>query len=195
MNFLGHFYTARGDDLLMVGSFLGDFLKGRVESHPSELIAGLRLHRRVDRIVDTAPPFRSIARSLRPASGRYATVSADIVCDHLLASGWDRYEARSLEEFVAECHRVLEEQIRRIPPLPARVARRLIDESWLLSYASVDGLVASVRRLESRIGVGVGAEEIGSIVEKNRAELTALFGELMGALTESVDTFRRAAGS
>ena len=49
MNFLAHCALAGADEDLIVGSFLGDFVKGPISTDlPTGVQRGVRLHRRID---------------------------------------------------------------------------------------------------------------------------------------------------
>lgn len=190
MNFLGHFYTAASDRSLMVGSFLGDFLKGPVEDHRTIYQPGLRLHRAVDAIGDRTESFRENCRRLRSSSDRYATVVADIVNDHLLASGWNDFSALPLESFVAGCHEAIASGLADFPSVPRSVATRMIEEGWLESYASLEGLALSLERFRRRIRPPLEVDRIVRTVEQERLAMMSSFRGFLLA----VETHPRIAG-
>src|SRR5262245_27221828 len=100
MNFLAHVYLAGGSDELLIGSVLGDCVKGSDLTKFSEAVgAGIRLHRRIDAFSDTHPVVGASKRRIGEANRRYAGPLVDLFYDHFLAASWHRYADGSLEEF------------------------------------------------------------------------------------------------
>lgn len=174
----------------MVGSFLGDFLKGPVEDHRAIYQPGLRLHRAVDAIGDRTESFRENCRRLRPSCDRYATVVADIVGDHLLASGWDEFSELPLETFVTGCHAAIASGLDEFPSVARSVAIRMIEEGWLESYARLDGLALSLERFRRRIRPPLDVDRIVRTVEQERLAMMSSFRGFLLA----VETHPRIAG-
>ncbi|MEC8942826.1 MAG: DUF479 domain-containing protein, partial [Verrucomicrobiota bacterium] len=56
MNYLAHLYLAGPTDASRIGNLLGDFVKGTPASlegaYPVEVIAGIVMHRKLDRFTD-----------------------------------------------------------------------------------------------------------------------------------------------
>lgn len=100
MNYLAHLALAAEDEHLLVGGFLGDFVKGRLTGHyPAAVERGIRLHRAIDRFADEHPLPRKSAGRLPPRFYRYGGIITDIVYDHLLARHWEGYYDLPLEQF------------------------------------------------------------------------------------------------
>ena len=75
----------------MVGGFLGDYIKGRLENRFSlEIERGIRLHRAIDQYADSHPTVKDSYERLDPKFRRYAGIITDIVFDHLLALNWSK---------------------------------------------------------------------------------------------------------
>ena len=54
MNFLAHIYLSGNNSKIMVGNFIGDFVKGRnlLEQFEPEIAKGIELHRAIDEYTD-----------------------------------------------------------------------------------------------------------------------------------------------
>ena len=79
MNFLAHAFLARDDDDLLLGSMMGDFVKGTLDGRYAPAITrGLSLHRAVDTYTDAhALVVRSRAR-VSAQRRRYAGILIDL---------------------------------------------------------------------------------------------------------------------
>ncbi|MBT5331438.1 MAG: hypothetical protein HOL48_06645 [Porticoccaceae bacterium] len=78
MNFLGHLALAWPNENLMIGGFLGDFVKGPLKGeYPVEIEQGIALHRRIDARSDSHPAMQNLKRSLPKNWTRYAGIRAD----------------------------------------------------------------------------------------------------------------------
>ena len=74
MNFLAHAFLARDDIDLMIGSLMGDFVKGPLDGqYAPSITRGLILHRRVDTYTD------SHALVVRSRSGNHCKRSSKFV--------------------------------------------------------------------------------------------------------------------
>ena len=137
MNFLAHLYLARGDDDLMVGALLGDFVRGRraLWSYPYATREGIRLHRRIDKLTDHSVQVKSLRRTFPTEFRRYAGIIIDLAFDHELAKDWSRYSSTGLEQFDVEVREALD---RHKDLLPAKL-------TGFMDYADRRGLFANYR--------------------------------------------------
>ena len=80
MNFLAHIYLSGDYPKLMIGNFIGDFVKGRnlLEQFDSEIAAGIDLHRAIDEYTDSHPVVTQSKNRLRPSYRHYAPVIVDM---------------------------------------------------------------------------------------------------------------------
>ena len=100
MNHLDHFLLSASDPALLVGGFLGDFVKGRLNGrYPHDIENGIKLHRAIDAFTDRHPIVRRSC--LRPDNEfrRVAPIMMDIIYDYFLAQHWHKFREDSLEQF------------------------------------------------------------------------------------------------
>ncbi|MDX1381094.1 MAG: ACP phosphodiesterase [Xanthomonadales bacterium] len=137
MNFLAHCLLARGDDGLVMGALLGDFVRGRdaLDALPGPIRSGVRLHRRIDRHTDRSEPVQALRPRFPSPFRRYAGIVIDVGFDHCLAKDWARWAEGSLEAFDAEIRAVL---ARHQPSVPHDLQR-------FINYADRRGLFAAYR--------------------------------------------------
>ncbi len=100
MNHLAHLYLARGSDHLLVGGFLGDFVKGPLGgARPHSVERGIALHRSIDAFTDRHPLVTTARRTLPKSMYRVSGIVTDIVFDQCLANRWERHHCESLDTF------------------------------------------------------------------------------------------------
>ena len=87
MNFLAHLYLTRGDDELMLGGLLGDYVRGwrALSEYSPGVRDGIKLHRRIDRFTDHSREVKSLRRKFPKEFRRYAGIVIDLGFDHELA--------------------------------------------------------------------------------------------------------------
>lgn len=99
MNHLAHVVLAGSEEGLMLGAFLGDHVKGRVDpaDWPDSWVAGILLHRRIDSLSDAHPRLLELLEYLEPPWRRYGGVILDVLFDHMLTRHWSSFGPEPLE--------------------------------------------------------------------------------------------------
>lgn len=143
MNFLAHLYLARGDEGLLLGAMLGDFVRGRhaLRSFPRDIRHGIGLHRRIDKVTDQSRQVKELRRRFPREFRRYAGIVIDLGFDHELARNWARYSEQELEAFDIEVREMLR---RHETLLPDRLRH-------FMEYANRRGLFAAYRHEEEML--------------------------------------------
>lgn len=151
MNFLFHMLLSGGDDQLMVGNFMGDFVKGTLqERFPPTIRQGVALHRRIDSYAERHPLFRQSRQRISPDYGLYRGVMVDIFYDYYLVNDWDEWCDETLEDFLTRTRTVVENNMSSLPTEMHRHVP-IIFEELLPSYGTVEGIATSLIRLSRRI--------------------------------------------
>jgi acyl carrier protein phosphodiesterase len=151
MNFLAHIYLSGDNDLIKIGNFMADGIRGKQFEHfPKDVQKGILLHRFIDTYTDSHDVFRQSTKRLHEKYHHYAGVIVDIVYDHFLAKNWSKYSDENLEDFVDrfynslhENHAVLTEKTQGLMPVMTR-------ENWLLSYRTIDGIQHILTQMDRR---------------------------------------------
>jgi len=152
VNYLAHLYLSDGDPESLIGSLMGDFVKGRVDAGlPASLRRGIRIHRSVDSFTDAHAVFGRSRRRIRPEFRRYSGILVDLYYDHFLARQWSRYSDVPLEEFSQAVYRVLQEHQHGFPPSMRRSMSYMVRNRLLQSYRELDGIEHALRGIETRL--------------------------------------------
>lgn len=159
MNFLAHIYLSHDDPKIMVGNFIGDFVKGKsFGDHFEQAIAkGIELHRTIDEFTDRHPTVLESKIKLRPKYRHYAGVIVDIFYDHFLAKNWNDYHAMLLPDFAEKAYQIIESHRPVLPEEVKNMLPYMIKHNWLVNYGTLQGIqqalsgVARRTRYESKM--------------------------------------------
>lgn len=194
MNFLAHIVLSGDDDELLVGNFMGDFVKGsQWKALPERIGHGCLLHRFIDYETDNHPLSAELRTYLHPVVGKYAPVALDMLFDHILAHDFHRYQELQLSEFASESYSRLQKKRAFMPPHCAYLFDRMREQDWLVSYATYSGLEGAMLRLERRIGRSIGFEGVRSVFEAENSRFVngfhLIFPELQQRCSEKIISF------
>ncbi len=146
MNYLGHLYLSGDTEKVLVGNFIGDYVKGNRYRQFDETIAkGIILHRHIDSFTDQHVKHREAKLYFREEFGHYSGIVIDFLYDHFLACNWDRYSPMSLKWFSKRVHAVLLSNFTQLPLRVQGFLPFLIQHKRLESYATVDGIIQSMQ--------------------------------------------------
>ena len=166
MNFLAHLLLAAPTDASRIGNLLGDFARGRPESlldkFPPEVVAGIVMHRKLDRFTDEHPAFHDARALLSPERRRFAGIIVDVVFDHFLAKHWNQFSDQPLRDFIQEVYNGFDRHPDWLGEELGPLVPRIKQENWLMSYATIDGLGITFQRISirfTRTGPILGAEQ------------------------------------
>ncbi|WP_192346371.1 ACP phosphodiesterase [Algoriphagus sp. Y33] len=151
MNYLAHAYLSFGQDEVLVGNFIGDFVKGKMlGSFPQEVQNGIKLHRAIDKFTDTHPLVHAGQSYLRPKFGHYATVITDIFFDYYLARNWEKYSRIQLEEFIQNTFSTLRHYHHLFPDRFTSMFQWMVQDNWLLKYREIEGIRQTLTGMSRR---------------------------------------------
>jgi acyl carrier protein phosphodiesterase len=142
MNYLAHLHLSFGDDQIMVGNLLADYVIGRNLPIylPEKIIQGIRLHRFIDTYTDSHDVIKQGKRRIYAKQGKYSPVAVDIYYDYLLAKLWDEYNDFPLDQFAPNAYIALSQYQQLFPPVAWKRLEGMITHNWLLGYGSPEGL-------------------------------------------------------
>lgn len=145
MNFLAHLYLSGDSEPVMLGNFIGDYVKGRQYlSYPEEVQQGILLHRQIDAFTDSHPLVQECNALFQPVYRKYAGIITDLYFDHFLARNWNEYSSETLQSYARNVHAVL---LKNFLTLPFRVQQFLpfiIQNKRLRSYAEIAGVTEAL---------------------------------------------------
>ena len=183
MNFLAHIYLSGDNNELKIGNFIADSVKGKNYTlYPEIIQKGILLHRHIDTFTDTHKIVKKSVSRLFPKYGHYSTVIVDIIYDHFLAANWHTYNNQPLDEYVSEFYTLLQSNYILLPKRIQNFLPYMIEDNWLLSYASISGigkiLYQMNHRTKNRSKMNFAVIELEAFYADFQEEFTAFFEEL-----------------
>lgn len=186
MNILAHLYLSGSIGDVMLGNFMGDFVKGRqYQNYPSQIQQGILLHRKIDDITDNHPVHKQSRDRFRTKYGLHSGVVVDIVYDHFLASHWENYQSMFIEEYAARVYQYIEENLHWLPPRLKEITPIIIENNWLVMYKSHSGLERVLTGMSRRTSLPNHVPFAMTIVEKEYLTLFTEFEIVMKSLIET----------
>jgi acyl carrier protein phosphodiesterase len=183
MNFLAHIYLSGDSDLIKIGNFMADGIRGKqFGNFPLEIQKGIILHRAIDTFTDAHPVFRQSTKRLHAHYHHYAGVIADVFYDHFLAKNWSTYSEEKLEEYVARFYLCLQDNYDNLSERTKALMPVMIKENWLLSYQSVEGikyiLTQMDRRTNNESKMRLATKELTEFYSEFEQDFTIFFEEI-----------------
>jgi acyl carrier protein phosphodiesterase len=145
-------HTDDPDEALLVGGFLGDFVKGPMRGErPARIELGIRLHRAIDAQTARDPDILRSVERFGPALRRLAPIFVDILGDHLLARRFEQHHGQPLVDFSAAAFASLRRHRAWLPDDAQQLGDRL--EAWdgLAAYRDTDVVERGFVRITQRL--------------------------------------------
>ena len=141
MNYLAHIYLSGTNDLLKIGNFMADSIKGHdYQKFDSEIKKGILLHRHIDSFTDMHPVYRQSKHRLHEKYGHYSGVIMDILYDHFLAKNWSKFSDEKLEDYANDFYQLLQDNYEILTERIKGMMPYMIARNWFVSYATIAGL-------------------------------------------------------
>lgn len=151
MNYLAHIFLSGTDEAVVIGNFIGDYVKGRdYLMYPPNIRKGLVLHRKIDWFTDTNRIVQQSKKYFAPKYHKWAGIAVDILYDHFLIKNWEKFCPVSLDEYKQDIFDVLQKYY---PVMPERVkyfVSSFIQNDWIGSYSTQEGIVNILYRMSLR---------------------------------------------
>jgi acyl carrier protein phosphodiesterase len=184
MNFLAHIYLSGDNDLIKIGNFMADGIRGKhFESYPLEIQKGIILHRAIDTFTDAHPIFRQSTKRLHEKYHHYAGVIVDVFYDHFLAKNWNTYSDEKLDDFVARFYQSLHDNHINLSERTKGMIPYMIEHNWLVSYQTVEGINRILTQMDQRTKneskMRFATNELSEFYPEFEEEFTNFFQELI----------------
>ncbi len=135
MNYLAHAYLSFGNEPVLIGNMISDFVKGNKKfNYPLNVQKGIALHRMIDVFTDAHAATKNAKEIFKPSAGAYAPVFVDVVYDHFLAIDETEFPLNKLEFFASETYRALKQHEQLLPEKFRYMLSFMINQNWFLNY-------------------------------------------------------------
>lgn len=183
MNFLAHIYLSGDNNLVKIGNFMADSIRGNTyENYPIEIKKGILLHRSIDSFTDMHPIYRQSKHRLHEKYGHYSGVIMDIFYDHFLAKNWANYSSESLEKYAEDFYQLLKDNYTILTETTQKILPSMIARNWLVSYATLEKMEVILfqmdHRTKNRVAMHESIVELQQFYSEFEQEFTLFFIEL-----------------
>jgi acyl carrier protein phosphodiesterase len=187
MNFLAHTYLSFSVPGIIVGNYLGDFVKNReVVLLPPVVREGIHLHRYIDSFTDSHQSVKAGTKLLHKSMGKYAPVVLDIYFDFLLSKRWSDFSDIPLEKFCKGSYEALLSH-RSIMPLPiATRMQKMVYDRWLENYQTYAGLQRVFGFLSRRAKFKSNLDRAPDVLVQIEGQLESIFIDFFPVIIDSV---------
>ena len=176
MNFLAHAYLSFGQEEILVGNFIADFVRGKeLEKYPKKVQLGIRLHRAIDTYTDSNHLVKQVQSFLIPRFGHYSRVISDIFFDYFLAKNWANYSGVPLKSFSLDSYRTLSTCPHELPEAFRRMFYWMETYNWLYAYRERVGIQAALDGLSRRARFDSKMNESTQVLWEKEEEIEAIF--------------------
>ncbi len=189
MNYLAHIFLSCGDEELLIGNFITDFITAKqVRAIGENYQKGVELHRKIDSYTDSHPQFRSGTKRLSVHHHKYSPVVLDILYDHLLAQNWDVYSSQALQSFADEAYGILERHLLVFEEHGVDYIPKMIRHNFLAAYADRDKVVHVLKQMDKRTKFPSDFESamdhLESDYERYNTEFNAFLPDMIGMVND-----------
>jgi acyl carrier protein phosphodiesterase len=189
MNFLAHIYLSGDSRELLIGNFIGDYVKGKdYEKYPPAIQEGIFLHRKIDWFTDNHPITRNAKGFVREKYGLYAGIVVDIFYDHFLSANWYLYCDMPLKTYVRNRYRILDSGFSIFPAGVKAWFPYFIKSNWLEAYTTFQGLIMVFKRMSYRTSLPDHSEYAVAQLQEHYDVMKEYFREFFEDIRDFVGT-------
>lgn len=189
MNFLAHILLSGTDDKIMIGNFIGDFVKGRqLDMYEEKVQTGIRLHRFIDTYTDTHPIVSQSKKRLRERFSHYAGVIVDVFYDHFIAINWRRYSGESLLVFTTHFYKKIQSYT-HLPEKVSTMIAHMTKGNWLYHYQYIEGIDRALTGMAQRTQFDSGMEKAAGYLKTYYTDFESEFHQFFPDLQTQAAAF------
>lgn len=183
MNYLAHLYLSGNNEKLLVGNFIGDYVKGKNYLNYAEPIkTGILLHRQIDSFTDSHKIIHQSKQFFIADFGLYSGIVIDFIFDHFLAKNWQQFSDVELPVFAKKVHAILLSNFKHLPPRVQGFLPFLIQNKRLESYATIEGIEKSMEIMSRYTSFPKKSDLAIKLLPGHFIELEKLFFDFMNEI-------------
>lgn len=176
MNFLAHFHLSGQHELLSIGNFIGDFIKGiKVnELHP-EIQKGIELHRFIDEYTDAHPVVKEVNQLLYADYSKFAPVVSDVFFDYFLAINFNKFSDQKLKPYTQEVYARIDKYHQYLTPRAAGFYAYVLQKDIFYNYGNKWGMQHVFNGLSHRTRFKSNLSNAVATLSEKEHELNQMF--------------------
>ena len=188
MNVLAHIYLSGDSEQIIIGNYIGDYVKGKdYLNYPEQIRKGIIIHRHIDGSTDRHPVVHRSKIFFTRKYHKYAGVVTDIIYDHFLTKEWDLFSRRPLESVTYNFYRAMVNNSQHMPPNVREMMPFFIINNWIESYQTVSGIGLVLKTLSKHSSLPNESRFAVRALKKNYYALQDDFMEFFPQLIDYVE--------
>ncbi len=191
MNYLAHAYLSFGNEDILIGNMISDYVKGKKKyDYSLGIQRGMEIHRAIDNFTDTHDIVREAKKYFKDTYRLYAGAFIDVVFDHFLATDQNEFENDDvIMAFTQKVYDTLSASFVLLPLPFQKMLPYMKQQNWLYNYQFYWGIQKSLEGLRHRAQYITETESAFAIFNTNYAELKSLYAVFFPELKEFVKSF------
>jgi acyl carrier protein phosphodiesterase len=188
MNVLAHIYLSGDSEKIIIGNYIGDYVKGRdYLKYPEQVRKGIILHRHIDDFTDRHPVVHRSKIHFSRKYHKYAGVVTDIIYDHFLTREWSLFSRRPLESVTYNFYRAMVNNYDILPDKVKEMMPFFIINNWIETYQTRRGIGRTLRTLSRNTTLPNETRFAIRMLKKNYFTLLDDFMEFFPQLIDYVE--------
>ena len=141
MNVLAHIYLSGDSDEIIIGNYLGDYVKGKdYLNYPDQIRKGIIIHRHIDAFTDRHPVVHRSKLYFTRKYHKYSGVVTDILYDHFLTKEWNLFSRKPIESVTYNFYMAMVNNFEILPAKVKEMIPSFIINNWIESYQTIGGI-------------------------------------------------------
>ena len=187
MNFLAHLYLSGNDEEILIGNFIGDYVKGKEYLYyPEKMRQGILLHRFIDNFTDNHPVPKRSRKRISSGYNKYSGIVIDIFYDYILASEWKDHYPGDLNRFVDDVYNILKKYYFTLPQGIKNWFPNFLRNNWLLTYSKIEGIETVLHRMSGRTSLPDQTEFAIKVLKEQEDDLRCEFNEFFPLIKDYI---------
>jgi acyl carrier protein phosphodiesterase len=152
MNLLAHAYLSFGNEQVLVGNLISDYVKGSAQyNFPKGIQQGIQLHRKIDTFTDVHESTKVLKNLFTQHYRLYAGAIVDVVYDYFLANDELHFPNNAtLQSFTQKTYAQLQNNTKYFPEKFAGMFPYMQTQNWLYNYRENEGMQKAFNGLARR---------------------------------------------
>lgn len=184
MNYLAHIALSGSNSDIIIGNFIGDFIKGDdYNNYPKNFKKGILLHRAIDSFTDSHSITIQSKRRFYKKYPKVGGIITDILYDYFLSLNWRKFYSIELDDFITNTYKTLDTNKSKFPKEMDGLYKHLITNNWFKGYQTQEGTALSLTQVGNKIkyskDLGLAFEIVNDNFEKFNNEFLEFYQELI----------------
>lgn len=190
MNYLAHIALSGKSTPIVLGNFIGDFVKGDDFHHyPKDFQTGILLHRSIDSFTDSHHIALQSKRRFYEDFPKVGGIITDIIYDYFLCQNWENFYSIDLEKFIAQTYKTLDQNQHHLHKDMEYLYHHLTENDWFRRYLTQEGTALSLSQIGGRINYSKDLGTAFEIVNAHYDDFQSEFNSFYLALQKHCEDF------